>query len=367
MHFFSSRDKFPAQKGDAPLPCSAEWFMKQSRPVYFFGAGRYGWIAAFNMDIYCPQAGIKGFLDSNPSRVRYQNLPVYDPEYPKRNNENPIIIVTAQYGYRTETEIIRLCQKFGYEYYTFRQFILPLSAQPWTREELEGNADAVRALDVWADVKSADIYRNLLKVRVTQNENDMPEMEHNQYFVPLIPKKMYRSFVDCGAYNGDLIDTYRKFMHHDFDNYYAVEADQRVLDQLRFNCGNDPRISIHPSPLSDSRKMVAFNDDDCVCGFIANDGVSKIQAETIDNLFSNKPVTMIKMDIEGSEIPALDGARKTISEQHPALVISMYHSAGTDMWRVPLWIHDLGEGYSLYCRHHSPALNETICYAFVEK
>ena len=56
--------------------------------------------------------------------------------------------------------------------------------------------------------------------------------------------------------------------------------------------------------------------------------LQKINVDTIDNLvrrFSIKKVDVIKMDIEGAEIEAVEGARETIMQHNPVLLIEAYH------------------------------------------
>ena len=44
-----------------------------------------------------------------------------------------------------------------------------------------------------------------------------------------------------------------------------------------------------------------------------------IQVTALDECLPDEPVTFIKMDIEGSELKALEGARKTIERNHPKM------------------------------------------------
>jgi len=73
-------------------------------------------------------------------------------------------------------------------------------------------------------------------------------------------------------------------------------------------------------------------------------------------------VTMIKMDIEGSELEALKGARKTILRDKPKLAICIYHKP-EDMVTIPLFIRGLVPEYKLYVRHHASDQTETVLYA----
>lgn len=89
-----------------------------------------------------------------------------------------------------------------------------------------------------------------------------------------------------------------------------------------------------------------------------------IPVTTIDNTIDPcDRVTMIKMDIEGSELEALKGAMETILRDKPKLAISIYHKM-EDMWEIPLYIKELVPEYRFYIRHHnSGGFAESVLYA----
>ncbi len=79
-----------------------------------------------------------------------------------------------------------------------------------------------------------------------------------------------------------------------------------------------------------------------------------------DNRISS--VDFIKMDIEGSELPALKGAADTIRRFKPRLAISVYHR-WSDYADIPLFLDSLGLGYKFYLRHSSIHTEETVLFA----
>jgi FkbM family methyltransferase len=76
-------------------------------------------------------------------------------------------------------------------------------------------------------------------------------------------------------------------------------------------------------------------------------------------------VDFIKMDIEGSESAALEGAIGTLRRWRPRLAISLYHHP-SDLTRIPLWVDNLDLGYRLYLDHHTIHHEETVLYAVAE-
>ena len=92
--------------------------------------------------------------------------------------------------------------------------------------------------------------------------------------------------------------------------------------------------------------------------------VMKVSMKRIDDCTECQDMTMLKMDIEGAEYNALEGAKDTIVEKKPKLAICIYHS-DEDMVRIPEWIHELVPEYKLYVRQHSNCFCETVLYATI--
>lgn len=73
-------------------------------------------------------------------------------------------------------------------------------------------------------------------------------------------------------------------------------------------------------------------------------------------------VDFIKMDIEGAEFAALQGAAKTIEMHRPKLAISLYHKF-EDYLAIPHYLATEYPFYDLYLDHYTINDQETILYA----
>ncbi len=73
-------------------------------------------------------------------------------------------------------------------------------------------------------------------------------------------------------------------------------------------------------------------------------------------------VSFIKMDIEGAEMAAIEGAAGTIRRFRPRLAISVYHRF-TDLTEIPAALHALVPEYEFTLGHYSMHLEETVLYA----
>lgn len=70
----------------------------------------------------------------------------------------------------------------------------------------------------------------------------------------------------------------------------------------------------------------------------------------------------IKMDIEGAEIDALNGAAKSIKKFKPKLAISCYHK-GSHLWEIPELILKINPEYKIHFEQHLPFECDAIVYA----
>ncbi|MBD9453534.1 FkbM family methyltransferase [Rhizobium sp. RHZ02] len=73
-------------------------------------------------------------------------------------------------------------------------------------------------------------------------------------------------------------------------------------------------------------------------------------------------VDLIKMDIEGSEMSALRGARETIRRFRPNLAICVYHKL-VDFFEIPREIKEMNLGYKFYLQHSTVHGDETVIFA----
>ena len=68
------------------------------------------------------------------------------------------------------------------------------------------------------------------------------------------------------------------------------------------------------------------------------------------------------MDIEGSETDALLGAQNLLSKNSPIVAVSIYHRP-SDLWEIPLMLTELMPASSVYIRHYTREIDDTVCYA----
>ena len=95
-----------------------------------------------------------------------------------------------------------------------------------------------------------------------------------------------------------------------------------------------------------------------------DEGEISVPVVTLDEIVGDERVSFIKMDIEGSEMKALQGACKVIQRDKPLCAICIYHKPG-DVLEISHYLKQLVPEYQFAIRHHTFENADTILYAFV--
>jgi FkbM family methyltransferase len=244
-----------------------------------------------------------------------------------------------------------------------------LQAAPFIRSSnIEKLIIEVRAArNLLCDLKSKSVFDTII-YRSSGTALDimcMPNIsEGSQYFPEdLIELSSDECYVDVGAYDGDTISAFLKKSNNYFNKIYAFELDKNIFLKLKDNLmNNDKRSQINIFNIGawDSRGEINYHPGN----FNSSIGEGKETASVapLDEYLNDALVTYIKMDIEGAEIQALLGAKKTIESNKPKLAICVYHKI-SHLWEIPLLIHKMLPDHNIFLRHHTNLEYETVCYA----
>ncbi len=223
-----------------------------------------------------------------------------------------------------------------------------------------------------ADERSREVLRLILKGRATTETTYYHEaFSGDQYFNELTVVGDEEYLVDGGASIGDTVEKFVKATNGRYGKIYSFEPFEEAfarLEQVKARHNHDERIALFKAGLSDYNGKAAgkqfqnssANRLDGPC----EDDQNALDVVTIDSTIDDK-VTFIKLDVEGSELAALRGARQTILRYKPKLAISIYHKP-EDIIAIPRYIMELGIDYTYYIRHHGHGelcWCETIFYA----
>jgi len=192
---------------------------------------------------------------------------------------------------------------------------------------------------------------------------------------PLINTKEGDVVIDCGACWGDTTIEFASSVG-ECGIVYTYEFLPFNLNILQKNISLNEfltdRIEIINQAVWDESDKTMFYKDDGPgtrvdsSEFQGYEGT--VQTLSIDDLVAKEnisKVSLIKMDIEGAEQKALQGAVETLKRFKPNLAISIYHSL-KDYSEIALWIDSLQLGYKFYVRHFTIHLEETVLFATID-
>ncbi len=188
-----------------------------------------------------------------------------------------------------------------------------------------------------------------------------------QYFDYWKPNKN-EVFVDVGSLNGQTTVEFAKWCKGEYDGAYVFEANTNMVDICKQTLERSEikNVTFFSKAAWNKKEVLRFQADEGMYpgGSRIDDvaGNIEVEADTIDNCLNGEKVTFIKMDIEGSEFKALQGARDTIEKYKPRLAISLYHKP-EDIVEIPYIINDIRDDYKFGIRQYASNMQETVLYA----
>ena len=218
---------------------------------------------------------------------------------------------------------------------------------------------------LFSDDLSREVYFSAINYRKTHHPKDVPFFsKKDQYFVKdIVPLSESEVFIDCGAFDGDTMKDFIKATKGKYQSIICFEPVEEFHKRLEKRGAGKKVTAIRAGVYKESTTL-QFNAEAGKGSSISSNAAHTISipVRAIDDVPECSTATFIKMDVEGSELDALKGAKQTILNNKPKLAICLYHRP-KDFVEIPKWIHNLVPEYKLYVRHHSFSINETVLYA----
>jgi FkbM family methyltransferase len=246
-------------------------------------------------------------------------------------------------------------------------------------EELYRNeTDKLRLFKSYlSDEESLNIFDVLIKAKTALHYDDIAKISRNprdQYFDIFsygTGGGTNMTFVDCGAFVGETIEEFM-FYEKSAAKIYAFEPVKSCYNALSNRCDRIAGewaidraniICVNAAVGARSGKAGFANISGESTATIITDG-DNVNVVSLDEYLAGVRADFIKMDIEGSELDALRGAKDIITKHKPKLAICIYHTLW-DFYEIPLYIKSLVPKYKLALRHYSNDTRETVLYAWV--
>lgn len=215
----------------------------------------------------------------------------------------------------------------------------------------EHKAEFRYVYDRLADDESKRVYENIIKFKISGKiEYLLESFEKNKsrIYADILELGEHEKIIDAGAYDGDTIREFTCFTGGRYDSITAIEPDIKNFKKLVKNTADMKNVKLVNAAAWNRRETLIFSAKAGRNSKLSAEGRT-VDAIDIDSMAENG-ATLIKMDIEGSELKALCGCERTIKRHAPKLYICAYHR-NEDMFALPLKIWQLNSNYKIYFRH----------------
>lgn len=333
---------------------------EQDRPRILFGRNVYA------KDLI-QRYSIQGIVDDFSTDTHFEGVPIVrSADIPKH------ALVLALSGGRPLTVKDQL-DALGLEhldYFAFKKATrTPLRSIVFNEgfeEDLNLHRDRYEwVLSLLADEESRDSFRKLVSFRCKSDIEllrGFSYREPEQYFEPFLAlQERGEVFYDVGCFDGY---TSKEFIRHcpGYAAVHAFEPEAANVRACQVGLQSRANATVHPFGLSNCSATLRMAPGGSG-SVMRDDGSQTIRVEPLDALGLTPP-TLIKIDIEGAEPLALEGARQTIERHHPRLAIAVYHQTRdfAPMWQIPELILSIRNDYEVRLRHYTESIYETVMF-----
>lgn len=197
------------------------------------------------------------------------------------------------------------------------------------------------------------------------NLEQVMEKCFSHYFdLDIIPSCQEEVFVDLGAFTGDTIKDFIGIYGDNYKKIYAYEMTEQSMRELKERVKNYPRIIYKQKAVSDEVGMgsIKIHEISTSSNQLEITEVGELEVTSLDDDINEK-ITILKMDIEGSELKALKGAENHIIKDKPKLLLSVYHGYEEllTLWE---YLEKLNLSYHYYLRYYGGPIFPTEIVLF---
>ena len=200
-----------------------------------------------------------------------------------------------------------------------------------------------------ADEKSRAVFDGVLAYRMDGRLDHLFPCESGADEIwELLSPSADDDYLDLGAYRGDTVAEFAA-RTKTWRSIRAVEPDARSFSKLRAYCAGLDGCRCFNACIGREAGEESFFGGMGRGSLVSSGGV-KTRRESVDSLLLGKRASLIKIDVEGAETEAVEGARDTIKKYAPKLLISAYHRAD-DIFDIPDAVLLIRPDYRVFLRH----------------
>ncbi len=170
--------------------------------------------------------------------------------------------------------------------------------------------------------------------------------------------------LDCGTFTGNTSLYFSQKVGSN-GRVYGFEASPSTFARYAENMRKLANVTPVHAAVHNVRGTLFLAGDGAAGASVLHASGIEVPAISLDEFFRTnglKRVDFIKMDVEGAEENALEGAQEIIKTWLPKMALSAYHRAD-DLIRIPEYIESIAPGrYTFRLRHFSNCLYETVLF-----
>jgi len=180
----------------------------------------------------------------------------------------------------------------------------------------------------------------------------------SEYFSPFADNCTFRlgqheHFCDGGAFQGPIVRKFLDASRYQYESITAFEPDSINYQKLQnVTSTYTPHFRAINKAISNEHGILRFQETGTVSSHASPNGSISVPTTRLDDELEK--LTLLKLDIEGFEAKALEGASRLIQSQRPRMAICVYHYA-QDLLDVVAQLDKLVDGYHFRLRQHSCA------------
>ncbi len=357
----------------------AVWAAACTRGVSLFGAGRFARDVAAALQ--SRGARVHGFLVSGvPGQPTLDGLPVRQISaealaqapvwvgvFNREAHSDYAALAQLLLSVQPEAQLVWPQAYYGLlaESLGFRFWLQPLAA--YQQPDVQDAIAQVRAL--LADELSRQALDAVLAFR-TQPDRFMcpPQPQDEVQYLPAWLRQTLAErgvtslrLVDGGAYRGETVRELGGLMP--IAQAWTFEPDAENYAHLVRNLADWPAPITHvPAGLSNGAGFAAFTPGMGEASALGETGTHRVPVVSLDECLHKADINFVKFDLEGHEMPALQGSQRTFAQQRPVLAIAGYHR-WDDVWNIPLMLQELKLNYQIRVGLHAHNTFDAVFYA----
>lgn len=335
---------------------------EEERPLYIYGMGNGAEKIMNVFEEYGIQ--IKGFFASDEFVRGHSFLGYKVKKYSEvcEEEDDFVIVLAFAAGYDS---LIEKIENMAKEHTLYAPDVPIEGGGLFTYEYCIEHADELEEVYAnLADELSREVFSDVINFRISGKPEYLKGITtpKSEVYTDIIKPQGNEVYVDLGAYTGDTIAELLEFTGGKYEKIYALEPDRRNFKKLLKSTEGMENVENYNCAVWECDTELMFADRSGRQSSLSSTGTLR-EVRSVDSILEGGRADIIKMDVEGAEEEAINGAKKTIAEYKPKLMISLYHR-NHDIFYLPLKIKSMNPEYKLYIRHqpYIPAW-ETNLYA----